>query len=171
MKNLNIMTDRLMITNFDENMALSVHINSLDEDTRQFVPDEVFETVQEAKDTVMFLIQCYQNMDSPLVYPILLKSGENIGYVQAVPIGDEWEVGYHIAKKYTLNGYASEALNVFVPVIMKYLGIKQIWGICRADNLASRKVLEKCNFKLGFKGIGNYKGRNHEIYKYLYKRT
>jgi len=37
---------------------------------------------------------------------------ENIGYVQAVPIGDEWEVGYHIASKYTGNGYATEAVRL-----------------------------------------------------------
>ena len=170
MKNLEITTDRLMITRFDESMAESVHLNSLDEDNRLFVPDEVFETVQEAKELVMFLIECYKGTNGPFVYPVLLKSGENIGYVQAVPIDDdEWEVGYHIAKSYTRNGYASEALKAFVPLIMKELEIKQIWGILRGDNIASCKVLENCEFSLDHSGIGNYHGQNHEIRKYLYK--
>jgi len=39
------------------------------------------------------------------------------------PIGDEWEVGYHIASKYTGNGYATEAVKAFVPLIMKRLNI------------------------------------------------
>lgn len=165
---LMIMTDRLIITEFDESMAICVHRNSLDEDNRRFVPDEVFETVQEALDTIRFLVECYGSADGPFVHPVLLRTGENIGYVQAVPIGDEWEVGYHIAAKYTGQGYASEAVMAFVPIIMMQLGIQQIWGVCREDNLASRRVLEKCSFDLVFCGTGSYHGREHEVCKYVY---
>ena len=42
-----IETERLIITEFDESMIESVHENSLDEDNRRFVPDEVFETVED----------------------------------------------------------------------------------------------------------------------------
>lgn len=169
MKNLMIMTDRLIITEFDESMAKCVHLNSLDEDNRRFVPDEVFETVQDALDTIRFLVECYRDTDGPFVHPVLLRTGENIGYVQAVPIGDEWEVGYHIAANYTGKGYASEAVMAFVPIIMKQLGIQQIWGICRSDNLASRRVLEKCAFALVFSGLGDYKGQEQEVCRYLYQ--
>ena len=40
-------TERLTITEFTPDMAQAVHENSLDEDNRRFVPDEVFETVEE----------------------------------------------------------------------------------------------------------------------------
>lgn len=40
---MRIETERVTITEFDLSMAESVHKNSLDEDTRRFVPDEVFE--------------------------------------------------------------------------------------------------------------------------------
>ena len=43
-----IETERLTITEFTPDMAQAVHENSLDEDNRRFVPDEVFETVEEA---------------------------------------------------------------------------------------------------------------------------
>ena len=49
---MRIETERIIITEFDLSMAESVHKNSLDEDNRQFVPDEVFETVEEAKETI-----------------------------------------------------------------------------------------------------------------------
>jgi len=48
MENLSIETERLIITVFDESMIESVHKNSLDEDIRWFVPDEVFETMEDA---------------------------------------------------------------------------------------------------------------------------
>lgn len=56
----------------------------------------------------------YESEDGPLVYPILLKSGTNIGYVQLVPIEEGFEVGYHIGKDHTKNGYATEALKAFL---------------------------------------------------------
>jgi RimJ/RimL family protein N-acetyltransferase len=169
MESLKIITDRLIITELDESMAEVVHLNSLDEDNRRFVPDEVFETVQEALDTINFLTGCYENMDGPLVYAVLLKNGDNIGYVQAVPIDNGWEIGYHIASNYTRNGYATEAVKAFLPIIMKRLDIERIWGICHGDNMASRRVLEKCSFNLVDKYVGDYKGENCDICKYVYE--
>ncbi len=169
MEKFKIVTDRLIITEFEESMAESVHLNSLNEDNRRFVPDEVFETVEEAREAVSFLIERYKSLEGPFVYPVLLKSGENIGYVQAVKIDEGWEVGYHIAANFTGKGYATEALRAFVPVIMKKLGIESIWGICRGDNEASRRVLEKCSFVLEDKSLENHKGQNHEIFKFLYR--
>ena len=51
---MRIETERLIITKFDLAMAESVHKNSLDEDNRRFVPDEVFETVEDVKETIEF---------------------------------------------------------------------------------------------------------------------
>ncbi len=65
---MRIETERLFITEFCTDMAEAVHLNSLDEDNRRFVPDEVFETVEEEADTVGFLISCYTSGGGPLVY-------------------------------------------------------------------------------------------------------
>ena len=167
---MNIETRRLTITRFTMDMAQAVHENSLDEDNRRFVPDEVFETVEEAADTVGFLMGVYESGDGPLVYPILLKDGTYIGYVQAVPFDDgSWEVGYHIGANYTKKGYATEAVQAFLPVIMPKLGLKRIKGICLADNLASRKVMERCGFVKEFEGIGPYQGTQRPICRYYFE--
>jgi len=169
MKKMQIKTERLLITQFDESMIASVHLNSLDEDTRKFVPDEVFETEKEAHDTVKFLINCYGGEDGPFVFPIItLANNENIGYVQAIPQDDSWEIGFKIAKKHTGNGYATEALKAFLPVIMDELKTPEIWGIAHVDNIASCAVLEKLNFKLQEEVVVEYHGSQQEVYKYLY---
>ena len=166
---MNIQTERLIITRFTMDMAEAVHLNSLDADNRRFVPDEVFETVEEAADTVSFLMGVYENGDGPLVYPVLLKDGTYIGYVQAVPFDDgTWELGYHIGENYTKRGYATEAVKAFLPVIMPRLNLAWIKGICLADNLASRKVMERCGFIKEFEGIGPYQGEEHRICKYFF---
>lgn len=167
---MNIKTERLEITKFTLDMVEAVHINSLDEDNRKFTPDEVFETMEDAKDTVEFLMSVYESGDGPLVYPVLLADGTNIGYVQAVPMDDDtWEVGYHIGKAFTGNGYATEAVKAFVPVIMKKLDITEMLGICVVENTASIKVLEKAGFSKEFEGSGSYQGEDREICKFLYK--
>ncbi|MGN0342140.1 MAG: GNAT family N-acetyltransferase [Roseburia sp.] len=166
---MRIETNRLIITEFTMDMAEAVHLNSLDEDNRRFVPDEVFETVEDAAETVEFLMGVYENGNGPLVYPVTLKDGTYIGYVQAVPFDDgTWELGYHIGVKYTKQGYATEAATAFLPVIMKQIGITEMTGICLADNKASAKVMERCGFIKLFQGIGNYQGEEREICKFVY---
>lgn len=167
---MRIETERLVITEFTMDMAEAVHLNSLDEDNRRFVPDEVFETVEEAADTVEFLMGVYENGDGPLVYPVLLKDHTYIGYVQAVPFDDgTWEIGYHIGAAYTKHGYATEAVKAFLPVIMPKLGLDRIKGICLADNKASVKVMERCGFQKEFEGIGPYQGEQRQICKFFYQ--
>ena len=167
---MKIKTERLEIKEFNLEMVEAVHINSLDDDNRKFNPNEVFETIQDAQDTVEFLMSVYENGDGPLVYPIILSDGVNIGYVQAVPIyDDKWEVGYHIAKSYTGKGYATEALKAFLPFIMEKLNIKEIIGICVIENIASIKVLEKVGFIKVYEGIGTYQDEERQICKFIYK--
>lgn len=167
---MRIETDRLLITEFDESMIDSVHLNSLDDDNRRFVPDEVFETIDEAREVVEWLSSCYQGNEGPFVYPMLLQDGKNIGYVQAVQIENGWEIGYHVSKSYTGNGYSTEAVNAFLPVIMKQLKISSIYGICLAENIASQRVLEKCGFVLEYAGLGDYQGIERPIHRYKYSR-
>ncbi len=166
---MQIETERLIITEFTMDMAQAVHLNSLDEDNRRFVPDEVFETVEEAADTLEFLIKVYQTGHGPLIYPVLRKDGENIGYVQAVPLDDgTWEIGYHIGGHYTGCGYATEAVKAFLPVIMDKIEITTILGICLAENAASIKVMEHCGFVKIFDSTGSYQGQNQHICKFVY---
>ena len=167
---MNIRTERLEIKEFTLDMVEAVHLNSLDEDNRKFNPNEVFETMEIAQDTVEFLMSVYENGDGPLVYPVLLTDGTNIGYVQAVPMDDDkWEVGYHIAKAYAGKGYATEAVKAFLPVVMKELDITEILGICVAENVASVKVLEKAGFVKDYQGMGIYQDEEREICRYTYK--
>ena len=166
---MKIETPRLVITEFTMDMAEAVHLNSLDPDNRRFVPDEVFETAAEAAETIEFLMGCYTSGEGPLVYPVLLTDGTCIGYVQAVPLDDDaWEIGYHIGGRFTKQGYATEAVKAFLPVIMPKLGITQIAGICLAENRASVKVMERCGFVKALEGPGNYQGEVRMICKYLY---
>lgn len=167
---MKIETDRLLITEFTPDMAESVHRNSLDADNRRFVPDEVFETVDEAAETIAYLTGVYTHDGGPLVYPVLRKDGTCIGHVQAIPMDDgRWEIGYHIGGAYTKHGYAAEAVRAFLPVILPRLGISEIAGICLAENIASVKVMERCGFTKLYEGPGLYQGQTRQICKFVFK--
>ena len=169
--NLLVDTDRLFIVEMTMDMAMDVHKNSLDEDTRRFVPDEVFETLEDAKETVEFLMSQYGSAEGPQVYAVILKDGnKNIGYVQLVPIGEgKWEIGYHIAKQYTGNGYATEAVTAFLPIMAEKSAIKEVYGIRLLENLASGRVLDKCGFEHFFEGEGEYHDGVYKISKSVWK--
>ena len=171
---MKIKTPRLTITTFSQDMAQVVYENSQDDDTRRFVPDEVYNSVEEARDAIEFLISRYESTDGPFVYPVITNNeGKNIGYVQLckLELEDEeaWEIGYHIAKDFTGRGYATEAVKAFLPAISKKLNLKEVYGICLAENTASVRVLEKCGFTQIYQGLGNYQGKDAQIIKAIWK--
>lgn len=163
-------TARLVITGFTPDMAQAVHLGSLDEDTRRFLPDEVFETEAIAAEVIADLIDCYGGMEGPLVYPMLAE-GAYAGYVQLVPMetGD-WEIGYHTVKAHTGRGYATEAVQAFLPAMMDRLGLHQVAGVCDAENIASIRVLEKCGFQRVYEGEGMYQGSIRPIVRMVYTK-
>lgn len=168
---MRIETARLVITALTMDMAQAVQKNSLDEDTRRFVPDEVFETLEEARETVAYLINQYGAFDGPQVYAVITKEDDcSIGYVQMVPMEDgKWEIGYHIGKQYTGKGYATEAVKAFLPVMAEAVGAREVYGICLKENAASCRVMEKCGFEPLFTGVGPYQGEQREIVKTVWK--
>ena len=168
---MKINTPRLTITRFSTDMAQAVYENSQDDDTRRFVPDEVYNSVEEAREAIDFLMSRYDTNDGPFVYPIITNdSGKNIGYIQICKLEDgTWEIGYHIAKNFTGKGYAKEAVKAFLPTMAKKLNIKEVYGICLAENTASVRVLEKCGFTQIYQGLGNYQGKEEKIIKTIWK--
>jgi len=169
---MNIKTSHLTITTFSLDMAQSVCENSQDDDIRRFVPDEVYNSAEEAREAIYFLISRYDTTDGPFVYPIITNdSGKNIGYIQICKLEDgTWEIGYHIAKNFTGKGYATEAVKAFLPTMAKKLNIKEVYGICLAENTASVRVLEKCGFTQIYHGLGNYQGKKAQIIKAIWKK-
>ena len=168
---MQIKTPRLTITRFSPDIAQTVYENSQDDDTRRFVPDEVYNSVEEARETIEFLMSRYESTDGPFVYPIITNdSGKNIGYIQICKLDEgTWEIGYHIAKDFTGKGFATEAVKAFLPAMAQNHNLKEVYGICLAENTASVHVLEKCGFTQIYQGPGNYLGKEEQIIKTIWK--
>ena len=164
--NLLIQDETLSIVKLDTSMYYDIHINSLDENNRRFVPDEVFETLEIATEVVDQLIECYQSEEGPFVYAIIRNiDNKNIGYVQLIRIEEGWEIGYHIASIYCGNGYATKAVSLFLKYLKENINIKEIYGVALKDNKASIRVLQKNGFNIYFDGVDYYQGELRPIIK------
>ena len=165
-KQILIENDKLQIVRMNQSMYYDIYKNSQDDNNRKFVPNEVFNSLEGASEIVNQIINSYDSEGGPFVYAVIRKiNNTNLGYVQLIKIEEGWEIGYHIAEVYTGNGYATEAVNLFLDYIKNNTNLKQIIGIALATNKASRRVLEKCGFELIYEGSGLYQGRKRKIIK------
>ena len=169
--NIELISDEVIsIRQMNKSMYYDVWKNSLDENNRKFVPDEVFESLEEASEVVDFIINSYSSEDGPFIYAVIRKSDNtNLGYVQLIKIEEGWEIGYHIAKRYNGNGYATRSVKLFLDYLKKQKKIKEIYGIALKSNKASIRVLEKNGFEIFYDDVGMYQGSKRKIIKSVKK--
>lgn len=168
---MNLESERLVIGNWSVDMAQALSEMSMNPENQRFMPDEVFETPDDARETIEALMEFAETGSGPQVFPIFLKNGEYIGHVEGVPLNDEateWEIGYHIGPQYRGNGYAAEAVKLFTPFIMERYSLDKFWGICDSKNMASRSVLEKASFVFHEEKEALYHGAPAIIRRYIY---
>ena len=77
-------------------------------------------------------------------------------------------LGYWLGEEFAQKGIMTEGLNSMMIYARKNLGISRIEAATLSSNIASRKLLEKCNFK--YEGVGQYylqingKWQHHILY-------
>lgn len=104
------------------------------------------------------------------VYGVYLND-KLIGFVNDVEIkNDEIELGYVIAPKYKNNGYATEVLYNCITSLFD-IGYNVIKAGAFIENIASIKVMEKCNMeKTNIIDKISYKGVEHDCVNYIIKK-
>lgn len=103
------------------------------------------EWIDEAK---AFAVRNDPNMDY-LAYSITLKDEKIVvGSVGCSYYEDLQETGitYFIGAQYRNNGYAVEAVKAYAEYFLHHYNISKMIATVRADNISSRKVLEKAGF-------------------------
>lgn len=163
-------TARLVLAEWEPAMAAALCTLSQDPENRRFLPDEVFETPEEAEAAIRRLLQ-YRRTGGAQVLAVLQKDGTLVGHAELSPLEEPagaWEVGYHIGAPCRGRGYAAEALAAFLPAMLPALGLREAFGICEASNIASCSVLERCGFRLCVQKPAVVYGRPAIMRKYRY---
>ncbi len=143
-------TAHLRVRKFKPADAQRLYENHLEEEMREWFPNESYVDIAEAQAAIEFYIDCVDNHQLPYVLAIELKeTGELIGDT-GVNRGEgnspEIEIGYSICKKHRGKGYATEVACAMTDYIIKTFGIHAIYGRVIRGNNASAKVLEKSGY-------------------------
>ncbi len=104
--------------------------------------EEIYEFINKCVDTMNSeKAECYE-------YVMQLKGRTKvIGNISLVIKDTETEIGWISNKEYWNNGYMSEAVNALIDYAFSTFNINKIIATCTEKNIASYKVMEKCNMK------------------------
>ncbi len=141
-------TKRLIIRDLLLSDAEAIFYFSQEDSVKQWLPDQVYSDIYEAKETLEFLISKYPHKELPFVLAIIEKEpDELVGHVGLSRIKQGIEIGYAIGKQHQNKGYASEAVAAFSDWGKREFGIREIYGVVDSENHASIKVLENAGFR------------------------
>ncbi|MCJ7691165.1 MAG: GNAT family N-acetyltransferase [Clostridiaceae bacterium] len=155
-KEMRIETERLLIKLYKE--------EDLDESFKLMQNKELFEYLD--KDVMSYedysglfswLIDSYEvgfDEDFKYSFNITLKeSGTHIGVCGIGGVKFEQkqkEIFYLIGREYWGKGYAKEASVALLDYGFNVMGVKEIVGLCKPENIASKKVLENMGLKFRY---------------------
>ena len=136
-------TKRLIIRPMDERDVDGVHTMLHDPKTMEFFVEGIY-TKQKVKDIAK------RNTTERKHYVVMLQgSYEIIGKISFHPwfMKDTYEIGWIFNKKYTGNGYCTEAAERFLKYGFKELNLHRIIATCQPENISSKRVCEKLNMR------------------------
>lgn len=89
------------------------------------------------------------------------ETGEVIGRCAFPPLYADWaipqfSISYFISKSKRAKGYATEASHALTLLAFKVLNAKKVEIYCESENVASKKVPQKLNYKLEFTKRGGW---------------
>ena len=160
-------TKRLVLRymNTNDKHDIFVNINN-DKDVLKYFIDKYLDNEADSRldKTIDF---CLKN--ERYIFAIVLKeTNEAIGMIlqcsSASPIFNTVEVGYAIGKKYWNKGYVTEAMKEFSEFLFS-LGIHKVTASCFLENVASKRVMEKCG--MIYEGIKKDEVYYHDKYNDL----
>lgn len=147
-----------------------------DKENVNFLTWEAFKSKKEAKKSLdTYLTRFY--FHQPIGYAIV-HNHKMIGIIEFHTFSDNnktAEVGYLLHIDYWNKGIMTEALKVLVYVGFGFLDLKRIKVRSIKENIASRRVIEKNNFKLiSIKRDDHYHEKTntyHDVYTYILERA
>ena len=85
------------------------------------------------------------------------SDGEAVGWVELRRAGEQAEVSYNVTVELRGQGIAPRALSALLVWAASQIGLRRAHLACHVDNVASRRVAEKCAFVLVSQDGDEYK--------------
>lgn len=144
-----IETERLVlrrITNDDVKEVFELRSNP---ETMKYIPRPLVKTTEEAFEHIA-MIEDKIVTNTGINWGITLKNDAKIlgiiGYYRMQPENYRAEIGYILLPEFHGKGIITEAVKQLISYAFKDLKLHSIEAVIDPENLASEKVLQKCNF-------------------------
>jgi [ribosomal protein S5]-alanine N-acetyltransferase len=159
-----IETERLILRELSAADAQGMFELDSDPAVHQYLGNTPVTNIEQARDVVRFIQQQY--IDNGIGrFAVIEKSTQAfIGWagfklVKEITNAhiDFYDIGYRLIKKYWRQGFATEAAKAWLDYGFGVMNLSDIFAMADADNLASKKVLEKIGLnyveKFTFDGV------------------
>ena len=145
---MELTTERLLLRPFHEDDVQALYDYSKDEAVGRNAGWKPHESLLESDDILHLVF-----LDQPSVWAIERRSdGQLMGSIglitdSARQYGSARSLGYALGIRYWGQGYMTEAVRAVIRFGFEKMSLDVISATCYPDNLASRRVLEKCGFQ------------------------
>lgn len=146
-------TDRLILRKFNETDVDAVYAMRSDAELMRFIREP--QTNRSEAESWINLVSSRWETDKIGFCAVVEKSSERFagwcGLWRLQETG-EIEVGYALVKDFHGKGYASEASEAFLKYGFEELNLKEVVAVARAENRASRRVMERLGMTYDYTG-------------------
>ena len=144
--------------------------------TRLRLPSHVYADVNAATARMRYLVSCYSSPGDPRIGPYVLAvehlaSGALLGHVGFSPFESDVEVSYAIAEDSRRRGYGSEGLLYACQWAAKTFGLPSVLAITEAENVPSRRTLERAAFVHAKDTVMQFQGSEQTVSHYIWRHS
>ena len=167
---INLETNRLILRRFEEKDAKEIFLGFVNQPEFLYYANKEKRTLEEEIKSLENISEKYKNLEYYNWLITLKDTGNIIGSIKLHidSHNDSVEFNYAIDNRYTGNGYMTEALIKIKDFALNEIKVNRFQGGCAIENIASRRVMEKCgmNFEGTLKKYLKLKDGYHDMHMF-----
>lgn len=154
MSEIKIITERLVLREYRWEDIEKHHALISDASIMYYIQDVFSASRKESEENLRNAIEDIESPSRTKVYLVIeTRKGEYVGGIgytvsEHNPAGKRVEIGYFTYPLFWGQGYTTEALQALINYAFYKDSVYRIDGTCITENIASRRVMEKCGFVL-----------------------
>ena len=142
-------SERLILRRFNESDAEELFNGFINQEGFLYYSNKKKRTLEKEINSLKGISEKYNNKEY-YNWLITLKSNNKIiGSINlnVDNFNESLEFNYAIDDRYKNKGYMTESLNLVKDFCLKEVKVNRFFGGCEINNIASKRVMEKCNLK------------------------
>ena len=142
---MEIKTPRLCLRPADMSYLATTHAYASDLENTKFMMFLPYASLEETAQALRGAEEEWRKSEPARCEFVILKDGAQIGDIALYFTADRSraELSWIIDKAFWRQGYASEAAGALIDYARKQWGVRSVFACCDAENIGSRRVMEK----------------------------